>query len=255
MNKYMFALVVSGYFLVVFNSFSAIENKAVNLSILNDTDNTVLIVFKRAWEAMPRVKLLEAREAIDFGGVYEASVQSYSTFWGYIAPAKQAIFSACEMRFAGQIGMVAIRIKGIKGRTLFHPFGQWDYDILPGKKAADLLAVDSKDIVSETVLDAFPTAKRKIMYTPRYILGLPQNAGFDDALEASALLMCKWRMQFLDMNGLAQKLASNVIQIIDESRKAFQHGQADVPLHIPVEMRSQMPCSASDEECDAIAWY
>ena len=51
-----------------------------------------------------------------------------------------------------------------------------------------------------------------------------------------------------------QKLAANISYIIDESRKAFQHGQADVPLHIPVEMRSTLPCTAPEDDASSIAW-
>ena len=253
MNKYMLTLVIAVCFFMPHFLYS-VENNLIDLSILNDTDNTVLIIFNRALGGVPRAKLLEAGEAIDFGRVYEASVQSYSTLWGYIAPAKHIICSVSTIRSVNQIYEVAIRIKGIVGRTLFHPFGQWDYDILPGKKAFDLITHDHKITLSETVLDAFPTAKRKIMYTPRYILGLPQYSSYEDALEACILLENKWRLQLVDTTAGAQRFASNVIQIIDESRKAFQYGQADVPLHIPIEMRSQLPCSATEDEDVSIAW-
>ena len=91
------------------------------------------------------------------------------------------------------------------------------------------------------------------MYTPRYILGLPQYAGFEDALEASLMLECKWH-NYADGQTNLHGLAANIAYIIDESRKAFQHGQADVPIHIPVEMRSSLPCTDLDDDSTTIAW-
>jgi hypothetical protein len=60
-------------------------------------------------------------------------------------------------------------------------------------------------------------------------------------------------LQCID-SSICQKLALNVIQIIDESRKAFQHGLADVPLHIPVEMRRAMAPQINEQEETEISW-
>ena len=234
-------------------TFFAVDANPVDISIINDSDSTVLIMFTRTLGAAPRAKLLEAGEAIDFGRVYEASVQSYSTLWGYIAPAKHVIFSAHIIRPSCTLEDLAIRIKGVSGRKLFQPFGQWEYEFLPGKKAIDLVPQGTQVSLATTVLDAFPTAKRKIMYTPRYILGLPQYAGLEDALEASLMLECKWH-GYVDGQTNSHKLTENIAYIIDESRKAFQHGQADVPLHIPVEMRSSLPCTDLEDDATTIAW-
>ena len=253
MNRYMLTLILGANLFSVSNSFFASENNPIDLSIINESDSTVLIMFVRHRGSSPRAKLLESGEAIDFGRVYEASVQSYSTLWGYIAPAKHVLFSARMIRPGSQLEDLAIRIKGVSGRSLFQPFGQWDYDVVFGKKAIDLALQSYQVPASATVLDVFPTAKRKIMYTPRYILGLPQYAGFDDALEASLMLECKWNAH-ADGQANSQKLAANINYIIDESRKAFQHGQADVPLHIPVEMRSSLPCTVSEDDESSIAW-
>ena len=96
------------------------------------------------------------------------------------------------IRPGSQLEDIAIRIKGVAGRSLFQPFGQWDYDVIFGKKAIEVRFQPCPVPALATVLDVFPTAKRKIMYTPRYILGLPQYAGLEDALEASLMLECKW---------------------------------------------------------------
>lgn len=253
MRKCLLIKILAVNILAFFGLVIALENNSIDLSIINDSDSTVLIMFERSSGAATRTKLLEAGEAIDFGRVYEASVQSYSTLWGYIAPAKHILFSARLVRYESQVDDITIHLKGITGRSLFHPFGQWDYEMLIGKKAFDVVSSYSSDNFSDNVLEAFPTAKRKIMYTPRYILGLPQYACLDDALEAAALLEGKWRLQCID-SSICQKLALNVIQIIDESRKAFQHGLADVPLHIPVEMRRAMAPQINEQEETEISW-
>ncbi len=254
MKRFMLTLALSALLSAYSTYLFPVESNSADLSVINDSDSTVLIMFTRHMGAAQRAKLLESGEAIDFGRVYEASVQSYSTLWGYIAPAKQVLFSARLLKSGGHVDDIAVCIKGISGRGIFEPFGHWDYDLIVGKKLVDLAPhychVDS----AVTVLDAFPTAKRKIMYTPRYILGLPQYASFDDALEASLMLECKWRTHYAEVPGMTQKLTSNVIYIIDESRKAFQHGQADVPLHIPVEMRSPLPCASQEDDPEALAW-
>ena len=139
MNRYMLTLATYINLALISMTFFAAETNPVDLSILNDSDSTVLIMFTRTLGAAPRAKLLEAGEAIDFGRVYEASVQSYSTLWGYIAPAKHVVFSAYMIRSTCTIEDIAIRIKGIYGRSLFQPFGQWEYEFLPGKKAIDLI--------------------------------------------------------------------------------------------------------------------
>ena len=254
MNRYMLTLAICVNLSVVSMSLFASENNSIDLSVINDSDSTVLIVFVRHMGAAQRAKLLEAGEAIDFGRVYEASVQSYSTLWGYIAPAKHILFSARFIRSGSQLEEISIRIKGISGRSLFQPFGQWDYDVIFGKKAIDLVPQACQVPNSVSVLDVFPTAKRKIMYTPRYILGLPQYAGLEDALEASLMLECKWQAQVAYGQTDSHKLAANITYIIDESRKAFHHGQADVPLHIPVEMRSTLPCTVPENDVAAMAW-
>lgn len=253
MKKCMLIKMMAINILAIFSSALALENNSIDLSIINDSDSTVLITFERSLGAAPRTKLLEAGEVIDFGRVYEASVQSYSTLWGYVAPAKHILFSSRLVRSESQIDDIAIHLKGITGRSLFHPFGQWDYEMVIGKKAVDIVSTYYPGSLSDNVLKAFPTAERKIMYTPRNILGLPQYAGLDDALDAAALLEVKWRAQCVD-SSTYQKLASNVIQIIDESRKAFQHGLADVPLHIPVEMRSSMSPQIPESEETELSW-
>ena len=254
MNRYMLTLLIFANLSIIFQSFCTFENNSVDLSIFNESDSTILIMFVRHMGASPRAKLLESGESIDFGRVYEASVQSYSTLWGYIAPAKRPIFSASMIRSGNQIEEMAIRIKGVSGRSLLQPFGQWNYEVIFGKKAVDLVPQAYQVPTSASVLDAFPTAKRKIMYTPRYILGLPQYAGLEDALEASWMLESKWQIHSVDGQSNLLKLAANITYIIDEARKAFQHGQADVPLHIPVEMRSSLPYTASEDEAASIAW-
>jgi hypothetical protein len=253
MKRCMLIKVLTINILAIFCSAIALENNSIDLSIINDSDGTVLIMFERSLGAASRTKLLEAGEAIDFGRVYEASVQSYSTLWGYIAPAKHILFSSCSVRSEGKVDDITIHLKGITGRSLFHPFGQWDYEVVIGKKAFDFVSAYNLGYLSDNVLEAFPTAKRKIMYTPRYILGLPQYAGLDDAFEAAALLEGKWRLQCVD-SSMPQKFALNVIQIIDESRKAFQHGLADVPLHIPFEMRSSLTPQITEQEETEISW-
>ena len=253
MNRYMLSLGVSFSLLVASISSFASENNPINFSIKNDSDSTVLIMFERYIGAEPRAKLLEAGESIDFGKVYEASVQSYSTLWGYIAPAKHILFSAGMLPYGNQVDRVVIRIKGISGRSLFNPFGHWDYERTLGK-GADEFAIQTGQFSSvATVLDAFPTAKRKIMYTPRYILGLPQDASLDDAVEASLMLESKWHARF-SVQTNTSKLVSNIAHIIFESRKAFQHGQADVPLHIPVEMRSSLPSTDPEDDTIPVSW-
>lgn len=254
MNKSLLVSAMLVNILTIYNILAALESNTLNLSVLNDSDTTVLIMYERSRGAIPRVKLLESGEAIDFGRVYEASVQSYSTLWGYIAPAKHVLFSARMMPLVKQVACLAVRIKGITGRTLFHPFGEWDYEVFPGKKIVDLPYASCQCDSSVSVLDAFPTAKRKIMYTPRYILGLPYCASVEDALEAAVMLESTWRAQSVVHIDLAQKFASNVLQIIDDSRKAFQQGNADVPLHIPVEMRCSNSVKITESEEAGISW-
>jgi hypothetical protein len=253
MNQY--ALTLASILLTFFCSImnlvqeiqcATLETRTIGLTIINNTGNVVLITFKRSISSPERSKLLEAGESIDFGTVYEASVQSYSTLWGYIAPAKQVLFSAGLLRFSKSVTHLVICIKGIVGRSIFHPFGQWDYDIFVGKKLIAIPA-DSYEQV-KTVLDAFPTAKRKIMYTPRYILGLPQHSQLDDALEACLMLESKWN----SMDTVDAKLVSDVMYMIEEARKAFMNDQADVPLHIPVDMRTQGSCEKT--EVTYLAW-
>ena len=84
MNRFMLTLVLCANLLAGSISFFAFENNSIDFSIINDSDSTVLITFVRHMGAAPRAKLLESGEAIDFGRVYEASVQWYSTLWGYI---------------------------------------------------------------------------------------------------------------------------------------------------------------------------
>jgi len=222
------------------------EVRTLGLTIINNTGNTVLIMFKRSISSPERSKILEDGESIDFGKVYEASVQSYSTLWGYVAPAKQQLFSAGLSRFSKSVTHLVVSIKGVVGRSIFQPFGQWDYDIHVGKQL-NAISADSYEHI-QTVLDAFPTAKRKIMYTPRYILGLPQFAQLDDALEACSMLEAKWHSLSTAVDA---KLISDVMYIIQEARKAFMNDQADVPLHIPVHMRTQ---NLDDQEATEVAY-
>jgi hypothetical protein len=219
---------------------------SVGITIVNNTNDTVLIMFKRSIHSPEHAKLLESGEFMDFGTVYEASVQSYSTLWGYVAPAKHVLFSAKLSRLNTAITHLVMSIKGIVGRSLFHPFGEWDYDIYPGQQCTGLHA-GSRDV--QTVLDAFPTAKRKIMYTPRYILGLPQFSELDDAIEACSMLESKWSSRDFQCDA---KLVSDVIYILGEARKAFDNDQADIPLHIPVHMR--VKDGAEYEEMASLAW-
>lgn len=254
MNRY--ALTLATIILIFFSSIinfvqetqcASLKTRTIGLTIVNNTSNTVLITFKRSISSPERAKLLEKDEFIDFGKVYEASVQSYSTLWGYIAPAKQVLFSAGLSRFSKSVTHLVIRIKGIVGRSIFQPFGQWDYDIYVGKKI-NTLPADSYEQV-QTVLDAFPTAKRKIMYTPRYILGLPQYSQLEDALEACLMLESKWNSRDTLVDA---KLVSDVMYLIEEARKAFMNDQADVPLHIPIHMRTQGSCEKT--EVTYLAW-
>lgn len=253
MNRYMLTIVVIVN-LSTFISVLALDSKSVDLSIVNDSDNTLLITFNRYVGSESLAKLLEPGEAIDFGKVYEASVQSYSVLWGYIAPAKQVLFPSCLKQIEGCSPTLLVRIKGISGRSLFQPFGQWDYDVVFGKEAIDLIACKSSSDCAATVLDAFPTAKRKIMYTPRYVLGLPQHAGLQDAIEASLLLESKWQAYAASGSVDVHKITANIITLIDVSRKAFQCGQADIPLHIPVQMRCGKHFSFSEDDPAAMAW-
>ncbi len=87
------------------------------------------------------------------------------------------------------------------------------------------------------------------MYTPRYILGLPQYSQLEDALEACLMLESKWNSRDTLVDA---KLVSDVMYLIEEARKAFMNDQADVPLHIPVHMRTQGSCEKT--EVTYLAW-
>jgi hypothetical protein len=225
---------------------------SIDLSLINDSDSTVLITFIRSPGSSLHGKLLEAGEVINFGRVYEASVQSYSTLWGYIAPAKHMFLSSTLSRHQ-TIDRITVRLKGITGRGLLTPFGEWDYEIILGKIAQDVNPRSYLVPTTGTVLDAFPTAKRKIMYTPRYILGLPQYAGIEDAVEAALMLEDKWNT-IGNLYPEHQKLSLNASQIIEESRHAFEFDQADVPLHIPVQMRCSSDYIDPLQEIADTAW-
>ena len=61
---------------------------------------------------------------------------------------------------------MVVCIKGVTGRGLFNPFGQWDFQVILGKIPANLVVQANQKIDNQTIVDVFPTAKRKIMFTP-----------------------------------------------------------------------------------------
>ena len=89
------------------------------------------------------------------------------------------------------------------------------------------------------------------MFTPRYILGLPAYATLDDAVEAAAMLEYKWG--HLVCRDLDEKITSNIIYLIEASRKEFEYGKGDVPLHIPIQMRSPL-ASTDPQDPETLAW-
>lgn len=236
MNRLIMAMVVIVLPILTIQTLYSTAQQPIELSILNESDTTLLITFSRFNGAPLRSKLLEAGELINFGRVYEASVQSYSTLWGYIAPGKQTIFTAQTPKSIPLLHDCLVRIRGIKDRSLFCPFGQWDFQIAEGTYPSHSITQPNNRIEMQTIVDAFPTAKRKIMFTPRYILGLPSYATLGDALEAAAMLESKWNHVTLTPDD--GHFASNIVFLIEASYKEFQYGKGDVPLHIPIQMRS-----------------
>lgn len=236
MNRLIMTLGVIVLPIFLIKNIYSLDARTTELSIFNESDTTVLITYSRCAGAPTRSKLLETGELINFGRVYEASVQSYSTLWGYIAPGKQTIYSVDTIKKTHLLHEVFIRIKGITGRGLFHPFGQWDFQLAVGKPPAEMILQTEHDLELENIVDAFPTAKRKIMFTPRYILGLPAYADLEDAIEATAILAYKWHHIASHHH---EKFTTNIIYLIETSKKEFEYGKGDVPLHIPIEMRSR----------------
>ena len=84
MNRLIMALEVIVLSILITEKLYSADFQATELTIFNESDTTVLITFSRFPGADARSKLLETGELINFGRVYEASVQSYSTLWGYI---------------------------------------------------------------------------------------------------------------------------------------------------------------------------
>lgn len=251
MNRMIMALGVVVLPILITEKLYSVDSSASELLIFNESDTTVLITFTRFAAGAVRSKLLETNEVINFGRVYEASVQSYSTLWGYIAPGKQTIFSAQAFKKHNIFHDILVRIKGVTGRGLFHPFGQWDYQMEIGKQVEGMVPDGHVMLAEQSILDVFPTAKRKIMFTPRYILGLPAYASQDDAIEAAAMLENKWH--HMVMNDYDEKFVANVIYLIEASRKEFEYGKGDVPLHVPIQMRS--PGTTDDpHDLEALAW-
>ena len=234
------------------NSFSSVihENNCAELSIYNESYGTLLISYSRQKNTPFYVKLLEVGEVITFGKVYEASVQSYSTLWGCIAPSKENIFG--PKIICPAVSDVIIRVKGAANRSFLQPFGKWDCELVFNKKVFEVFPQTFAVPVSDNVLELFPTAKRKIMYTPRFILGLPHQANADDAIQAACSLEEKWNACF--SSSTDNKLLSNIRYLIEESKKAFECGQEDVQLHVPFQMRSCLVPWQCTDEVQSTAW-
>lgn len=244
----IFRILTSFFFVSL--SVLTIKCSIVNLFIINQSSSTVLITYSRESEKPSRSKLLEAGEMINFGKVYEASVQSYSTLGNYIAPAPHVIFSNSS-RLERISKSLTIVIHGVTGRSLINPFGQWDYEIISFKSLISHEFCIHTD-QTNNIMDLFPTAKRNFMFTPRYILGLPHNATFDDAIEAANMLKSKWTPPQEESD--SQKIADTITTIIEQSLEAFKTGNADNTLHIPLAFRFPLQHFENSKPQTDVSW-
>jgi len=215
--------------------FTILQTTAVNhqwteMSIVNSSDDPVLIKYSRISDGHLFMKFVEPGEALPFGQTVMATVQGAGTIRQYSTPAESEIFPPEGIDPIKSNIPAIIRIKGAKDSGVIH-VGIWDVELVD---KGTLLQIDPASFEipqTKMILEVFPTVLRRLVATPRNILGLPSEAGVEDAIAAENILTTKWLM-LKDTDEQTTKSVMNIIRILNDARKAFEDGKPDDVLKI-----------------------
>lgn len=220
----------------------------LSVSLLNESRWTVLVRYQRAEQpGGVFAKLLEPGEVLDFGDLTAATIGGYGTVWGMVAPKPFDIFTHKPHDVvADDVQQVVVIIKGVKDRSMRAPFGTWVVAYEPGKDAYQLKPYENL-LLQPRLVGVFPTVDRTCVLTPRFILGLPNQAiRKSDARDAERLLVQKWtRVKEVDPEKDAV-----ILDLIDRSWRAYEKGLENVPLTVPVALREALGLSRQNRSLE-----
>lgn len=195
------------------------------LSVINNSGSPIQISYLKTNKGPLFKKLVEQGEALTFGVVSEAMISGAGVIGQYLTPAPFRFFPADRVR---SIKHYIVNVKGTKDRSLTKPFGEWDIVAITKSSPEQLfppLRIPKKDMI----IDAFPTAVRNGIPTPRFILGLSYDATLADAVEAEVMLIEKWSSA-KTINPSEGRIINSIFYIINKAREAFELNNPDEPL-------------------------
>lgn len=221
MNRIVLLLVITCCFPVL--QVRADASPFWDLTIINRANETVCIEYKRVVDGRIFSKLLEDGEQLFFGRVVEASAVAASTMGTYLSPQKVVLLPVANRKPTREHDSLMLSINGVKNRSIKQLLGEWDVTMLTGALPAVVLPPQDRP------LEAFPTVIKKLVASPRFILGLPAQATVADAAESASLLREKWQSIKL-RNKQEELLVHKTIAMINDALTAFEQGKADEPL-------------------------
>jgi len=195
------------------------------LSVINNSGSAIQISYLKSTKGPLLKKLVEQGEALIFGVVNEAMISGVGIIGQYMTPAPFRFFPPEHFHPSKYC---IINIKGTKNRSLTKPFGEWNIEYMFHKSPEQVfppVLLPNKDMI----IDAFPTVVRTDVPTPRFILGLPQDATLADAIEAEALLSEKWSSAKA-INPGDDGIIISITHILIKAREAFELNKPDEPL-------------------------
>lgn len=209
-----------------------------DLSVVNESNWTLLVHYRRPQnQGRLLTKLVEPGEALNFGTLTEAVISGYGALWRMIAPKPYTVFVQAlpVLSLAGQEPMTVL-VKGVVQRALKSPFGAWDIAFVKGKDAYQVKPYDAL-VKQDSFVGIFPTVDRTMVLTPRFMLGLPNQAiRKADAIEAENMLSDKW----LKVKEVNPEKVLSILSLLSKARTAYSKGLENVPMTVPVKLREQL---------------
>lgn len=208
-----------------------------DMSFVNESGWTILITYKRPDQSRMLTKLLESGESLNFGHIDEAILSGYGAVWSKIAPKPYNVFALpLPLLLSNDQEPVTVQIKGIDKRSLHSPFGSWHVEFIKGQNAGQVKPYAAL-LQQPHLIGVFPTVDRTCVLTPRFVLGLPNNAiRKADAIDAENMLSDKW----LAVKDVAPEKVATIVLLLSQARAAYEKGLENVPMTIPVKLREQL---------------
>ncbi len=211
---------------VSLNFFTPLNaSKQTILGVINNSGSAILISYLKTTKGPLLKKLVEEGEVLIFGVVKEAMISGVGIIGQYMTPAPFRFFPPDHIPTSKYC---IVKVRGTKNRSVTKPFGDWNISYLFNKFPEQV--VPSAKIPKENmIIDAFPTVVRMGIPTPRFILGLPQDATIADAVEAETILSEKWSSSKAT-NPQEDRTIVSIIHILNKAREAFELNKPDEPL-------------------------